>query len=145
GIPDKDNKVKEKIYNSIDYAFNSKWSSYWLGLKDLSASKYNDGKEKGYMDLSFNNADEGTLYFTFVYKPEVKQIILSSKQVRHATKKIALEIYEERKANTEEYEVKHESDNYALLQKKDKVSFEYYHVGSKTASLVYSGQEIINL
>ncbi len=145
GISDKNNTVKEKIYNSIDFAFNSKWNSYWLGLKDLSASKYDNGLEKGYMDISFNTADNGTLYFTFVYKPEANQIIVSSKQVRHTTRKTALDVYEERKSDTNKYEIKHETDNYALLQEKGKVSYEYFHIGSNSASLVYSSQLLINL
>ncbi|WP_436323027.1 hypothetical protein ACSEYT_01905 [Vibrio cidicii] len=145
GISDNDNKVKEKIYNRIDYVFKSQWNSYWIGLNELSASKYTDGLDKGYVDISFNSANEGTLYFTFVYKPEAKQIILSSKQVRHTTRQRALEVYEERKAKTEEYKLVYESDNYALLQEKGKVSFEYYHVDSNTASLVYSMQHSIDL
>lgn len=145
GISDKNNAVKTKIYEKIDFAFASGWDAYWLGLNELSGSKYKDGLEKGYIELTLNSVDEGTLFFTFVYKPEAKQIILTSKQVRYGSKKRLLEVYEERKADKDKFEVRHESDHYAMLQKKGKVNFEFFHVGSNAASLVYTSQQYIDL
>lgn len=147
GIEDKNNSIKQKIYDKSSFAFDGNWSSYWVGLNDLSLSKYKDGKEKGFIELGVNNSENGTVFLTYLYKPEVKQIILTSKQIRYGAKKTILDVFEERKSNKEKYVVKNESDNYALLQEKGQASFEYYHVGASTdtASLVYQLQVVIDI
>lgn len=147
GIEDKDNSIKQKIYDKSSFAFDGNWSSYWVGLNELSLSNYKDGKEKGFIELGINNPDNGTIFLTYLYKPEVKQIILNSKQIRYGTKKMLLDVFEERKSDKEKYVVKHESGNYALLQEKGQVSFEYYHVGASAdiGSLVYHGQVVIDI
>ncbi|PWI32051.1 hypothetical protein DI392_17895 [Vibrio albus] len=145
GIKDTDNAVKKKIFDSIEFAFNSDWNSYWLGLNELSASKYKDEQEKGFVELSFSTSKEGTLFFTFIYKPEVNQIILSKKQVRYSSKSVVLGTFEERKADKEHYKIIYEKDNYALLQTKGKVDYEYYHVGTDAGLVVYEMQSTIDL
>ena len=147
GVKDKDNSVKKKLYDTSLFAFDGNWSSYWVGLTELSLSKYKDGAESGFVELGINNSENGTVFLTYLYKPEVKQIILTSKQIRYGAKKTILDVYEERKSDKEKYVVKHESDNYALLQEKGQVSFEYYHVGASgdTASLVYQSQNVIDI
>jgi len=145
GISNPSNEVKYKIYKSISFAFNSSWSNYWLGLNELSASKYEKGKEKGLIDYVFNNKDNGTLFFTFVYKPEVNQVVVFKRQIRHGEKSVILDLFEKRKSDTEVFEIRHDKDNYAMLQKKGIVSYQLYHVGASTASLTYYSQSIIDL
>jgi hypothetical protein len=145
GISDSDNKIKMKIHDATSFAFDGHWGSYWMGLNELASSKYQNGKEKGVIEISLNNSKSGTYFLTFIYKPEVKQIVVFQKQIRHGSKKQLLDEYEKRKANTEAYELRHESDNYALLQEKGKVDFEFFHVSGDTGSLVYSSQRVIDL
>jgi len=145
GINDTDNSVKYKVYEKIDYAFKGDWNTYWYGLTDLSASKYKDGKEKGFIEYAINNSEAGTLFLTFIHRPEVDQIIVMRKQVRYGEKTTILDAFEEKKADTENYKVTHEKDNYALLQKKGRVDFEYFHVGKSTASLIYADMSTIDL
>jgi hypothetical protein len=145
GITDKDNSIKFNIYNASTFAFDGDWSSYWTGLKELSSSKYQDGKEKGVIEIAFNNVEQGTIFLTYVYKPETKQIILFHKQIRHTGKKFLLEEFKKRKSDKETYEVRHEGSNYAMLQTKGKVDYELFHVKGDTGSLVYKGQLTIDL
>ena len=147
GITDTDNSVKEKIFDSSNAAISGNWSANWTGLNELSRSKYKGEHEKGFVELAVNNENSGTMFLTYIYKPETKQILLITKQIRYVSKKTLLNIFSERKAKKNEYEVKHEEDGYALLQEKNKVSYEYYHVnGSDTSgSLTYHYQTSIDL
>ncbi|WP_462158279.1 hypothetical protein [Pseudoalteromonas sp. GB56] len=144
GLKDSDSSAKMKVYDSISYVFEGSWDSYWLGLNELSASKYKDGLEKGLIEMSINNSNHGTIFLTFVYKPETKQIIIFNKQIRHGSKKTLLNEFEKRKAD-DKYKKQHEKDNYALLQEQGQVDFEYFHVTGDTGSLVYSSQLYIDL
>ena len=145
GITDTDNSIKQKIYNTSDHAFEGNWGSYWTNLTELSSSKFKDGNEKGVIELALNNSETGTYFLTYIYKPEVKQIMLLSKQIRHGTKKTLLSEFEQRKAKKEKYKLSHEGSNYAMLQKKGKVNYEFYHVSGDTGSLVYQSQSVIDL
>ena len=145
GITDSDNSLKKKIYDTTNYAFEGKWSAYWTGLTELSLSKYQDGKEKGVIEIAVNNVEQGTIFLTYIYKPEAKQIIVFQKQIRHTSKKFLLETYEERKSDKETYEVQHEGDTYGMLQKKGKVNYEFFHIKGNTGSLVYQSQSTIDL
>ncbi|KPM78619.1 MULTISPECIES: hypothetical protein [unclassified Pseudoalteromonas] len=145
GITDSDNSIKKKIYDASDYAFEGTWGSYWTGLEELSSSKYKDGAEKGVIEIALNNSKNGTYFLTYIYKPETSQIILFSKQIRYGRKKHLLDEFEKRKNNKEKYELRHEGDNYAMLQEKGKVDYEFFHVSGGTGSLVYQTQGTIDL
>ena len=145
GITDTDNSIKNKIYNTSDFAFKGTWGAYWTGLNELSASKFKDGNEKGVIEVALNNSESGTFFLTYIYKPEVKQIMLLSKQIRHGSKKLLLAEFEKRKTDKEKYELRHEGSNYAMLQEKGKVDYEFYHVSGDSGSLVYQTQRVIDL
>ena len=145
GVDDPDNTIKKEIYDTSSWAFDGQWGSYWTGLNELASSKYKDGKEKSVIEISLNNAKSGTIFLTYVYKPEARQIVIFQKQIRHGSKKLLLDEFAKRKADKEKYELRHEEDNYGLLQETGKVEFEFYHVSGDTGSLVYSNQRIINL
>lgn len=145
GIKDDDNSIKEKLYNESSFIFEEGWSSYWTGLNELARSNYKDGKEKGFIELALNNSKHGTVFLTYIHKPEAKQIILVARQIRHGSSSLVLEEFGKRKADTDKYELRHESGNYALLQQKGKVSFEFFHVSGNTASVVYQSQVAIDL
>ncbi|MFT5594623.1 MAG: hypothetical protein ACI8SR_003014 [Oceanicoccus sp.] len=87
GVTDTDNSIKMKIYNTSSFAFKGTWGSYWTGLTELSSSKFNDNNEKGVIEIAINNSESGTFFLTYFYKPEVKQIMLFTKQIRHTSKK----------------------------------------------------------
>jgi hypothetical protein len=140
-----DNKFKYKLYKAHSFAFEGVWGSKAFRLNELAASKLKDGQEKGVYEVAFNHKDQGTVFLTYIYKPEVKQIIVLSKQVRYGDKSFILGLFEDRKMESEKYRVAHESDNYGLLQEKGKVSYEFFHVGATAASLVYSTQAVIDL
>ena len=144
GIKSPDDKIKMRIYDEISYAFESNWNSYWLGLNELEASKYKEEKEKGVVEYVFNNESNGTLFFTFVYKPDVDQVIIFKRQIRHAGKSTILKLYEERK-DDKKFKVIHETDSYGMLQEKGKVRYQVYHVGTATSSLVYYQQAVVNV
>jgi hypothetical protein len=145
GIVDADNMIKKKIYDEISYAFEGNWNAFWIGLNESSSSKLDDSNDKGVIEYIFNNEDQGTLLITFVYKPEVNQIIITERQIRYGNKKTLLEVFEERKNDESSYKIIHEKSNYAQLQKKGKVSYEFYHVGVEASSLVYLSQSIIDI
>lgn len=145
GISDSDNSIKKKIHDTSSFAFEGQWGSYWTGLAELSASKYKDGTEKGVIEIALNSSKNGTIFLTYIYKPEVSQIIVFSKQIRHGSKKLLLDEFEKRKNDKEKYELRHEGDNYALLQEKGNVEFEFFHVSGGTGSLVYQSQRVIDL
>jgi hypothetical protein len=145
GIKDLDNSLKYKIYNNNSDSYSKSWNSYWLGLAELSASKLKDGKEKGFIEVMINNEEQGTLFLTYIYNHEVKQITVLSKQIRYSDKKLILDEFAKRKQNTDVYETKHETSNYGLLQEKGKISFELFHVGNDAASLVYNSYSIIDV
>lgn len=145
GIKDDDNSIKEKLYNESSFIFDQRWSSYWTGLNELARSNYQDGREKGFVEIALNNSEHGTIFLTYIYKPETNQIILVSRQIRHGSNSLVLEEFNKRKADTDSYVLRHESGNYALLQKKGKVSFEFFHVSGNTGSLVYQSQTAIDL
>ena len=145
GITDTDNSIKKKIYDTSDFVFKGKWGSYWTGLTELSSSKFKDGNEKGVIEIALNNSELGIFFLTYIYKPEVKQIMLFSKQIRHGSKKLLLEEFEKRKTDKEKYKLRHEGSNYAMLQKKGKVDYEFFHVSGDTGSIVYQSQMAIDL
>ena len=140
-----DNDTKYKIYKANSYAFEGLWDAKMFNLNDLASSKLKDGQEKGFYEVAFNHKEQGTLFLTYIYKPEVKQIIVLNKQVRYGDKSLILEEFEKRKANEDKFSVTHEANNYGLLQVKGKVSYEFFHVGATAASLVYSSQTIIDI
>ncbi len=145
GFKDPSNKIKSDIYNAISYVFESQWNSYWFGLTDLSKSKLTTDKNNGFYELTVNNKNNGTIFATFIYKPEVKQITIITRQVRHSTRKPVLERYQELKNNEAENKLIHETDNYALVRKKDYVDFSYFHLNSDTASVVYLDMRVIDV
>ncbi|MEG3753104.1 hypothetical protein [Psychromonas arctica] len=145
GLVDKNNSIKTKIYNTSSFAFDGGWNSKWFGLNDLSGSKYEDDTEKGFIEVSINHADQGTIFITYLYKPETKQIIVFTKQVRHGPKNLTLEIFEENKSDKDSYVLTHEGPNYALLQLKGFVSYQFYNIQNETGSLVYTRQNKIDL
>jgi len=145
GIKDSDNSIKKKIYDTSEFAFKGTWGSYWTGLSELSSSKFKDGNEKGIIEIALNNSESGTMFLTYIYKPGVKQIMLFSKQIRHQSKKVILDEFEKRKADKEKYELRHEGSNYAMLQEKGSVSYQFFHVVGDSGSLVYQTQRVIDL
>ncbi|MDN2661836.1 hypothetical protein OW492_00425 [Psychromonas sp. 14N.309.X.WAT.B.A12] len=145
GLVDKNNSIKTKIYNMSSYVFDGGWNSKWFGLDDLSGSRYVDGIEKGFIEVSINHAEQGTIFITYIYKPETKQIIVFTKQVRHGPKNLTLQIFEDNKSDKDSYVLSHEGANYALLQAKGLVNFQFYNIQSETGSLVYVAQGKIDL
>src|SRR5690606_12760120 len=105
GIKDDDNSIKEKLYNESSFIFEERWSSYWTGLNELARSNYKDGKEKGFIELALNNSKHGTVFLTYIHKPEAKQIILVARQIRHGSSSLVLEEFGKRKADTDKYEL----------------------------------------
>ena len=145
GITDTDNSIKMKIYDASSFAFKGKWGSYWTGLTELASSKFKDANEKGVIEIAINNSESGTFFLTYFYKPEVNQIMLFTKQIRHTNKKALLDVFEERKAKKQDYNLKHEGSNYGMLQENGKVNYEFYHVSGGTGSIVYQSQTAIDL
>ena len=145
GIIDNNNKIKEKIYDANSWIFEGEFGWYWIGLNDLSSSNYKDGKEKGYIELGINNGEYGTVFVTYMYKKEAKQIIITTRQIRYGSKNIVLEEYSKRKNSSEEYEVRHENDKFALVQEAGKVNFAYFHVSGDTGSVSYVSQRAIDI
>lgn len=145
GIKDNSHSTKMKLHDAIDFMFEGDWNTNWLGLNDVAASRYQDGRELGYIELLTNSAEHGTVSITFNYQPSTKQIISTTRQVRYTTRKALLDIYNERKANKEEYNLEHENDHYAMLSKVGLIDYEYYHVGSDSGSITYVSQNIIDL
>ena len=139
-----DKSTKYKIYDDISYMFNSDWHSMKFGLDELSSSKFKGENSKGIVELAFNSKDQGTVFLTYIYKPEIKQILVLKKQVRYGQKDKLIAEFERRKKEQDQYIVLHETDSYALLQQKGKVSYEFFHIGNSTASLVYSSQNVID-
>lgn len=144
GLEDDEN-IKYKIYNDMSGVFKSGWNSIRFKLDDLKSSKFKGEYSKGVVEIAFNSKDQGTMFYTYVYKPEVKQIFVFKKQVRYGSKANFIAEFEKRKNKEGEYTVSHESDTYGLLQEKGTVDYEFFHIGNGAASLVYSSQRIINI
>ncbi len=139
-------ETRKKLYGAIDYVFSddTDWDSYWLGLNDVSDSKVK-GQNLTYMEFFINTSLHGMFFVSFIYDKANGQVLINSKQIRHSDEKEVLNAFSEQQANTEEYEVVHESDNYALTQTKGFTDFAGFSVLSGTAAVVYFDQQVINL
>ena len=138
-------EVEKKIYDRIDFVFDTKnWNSYWLGYNDLESSKIKDPGVT-FVEQYINTSDIGTFIIGFLYDKEAKQILVTSKQIRYASKDIALDAFKTTKADEEKFSVLHETANYALLQEKGKVSYSNFHIGGNAGIVVYIEQGIIDL
>lgn len=142
-IVDRDNSIKEEIYNSIDYVFSDDYYSYWLGYNDLSASRY-DGK-KGFVQFMVPTNNNGIYLVTFAKRSDVDQIIITTSQIRHGSKEGALQVYEDNKADSEGYKLLVENDSFAMFQESGKVSFDIIDVDGRTGSAVYTQQTYVDL
>ena len=143
---DKNHSVKYKIYNNIKFGFESNWNSYWLGPAHLGSSKLKKHDSSGQMELIINNKENGTLFDTFIYNEKTKQITIISRQVRYSSREEIVGAFENRKKDTKKYEIKHETDDYGMLQEKGYISYELFHIsGSSIAGgLVYIGMTMID-
>lgn len=139
-------EMEKKIFDTMDYAFedNTMWNSYWLGYDDLSVSKMKDSKVT-FIEYFINSEKHGMFFFSFLYDKESQQILVNRKQIRYASKKVALDAYTEKKDDTEKYNSRHETDTYALLQVKGKVDFSGFNIGTAAGSATYFDQRIIDL
>lgn len=145
GIQDSDNSIKVKVYEKINTALEGHWYSYWIGMNDLASSQYQDGEEKGFIQVLLPTNESGIWILTLAKTPGVPQIILSMAQVRHGSQDAALSVYNERKNDSENYVVNNESDNFAFIQEKGQVAFSMLNIGTGTASVVYVTQFAIDL
>lgn len=145
GIQDSDNSVKVKVYEVINAALNGNWYSYWVGMNDLASSKYQDGAEKGFVQVLLPTNDSGIWILTFVKTKDIPQIVVSIAQIRHGSQDGALSVYSRKKGDSEKYEVKNENDNFAFIQEKGKVAFTMLNVGSGTGSVTYFSQFIVDI
>jgi len=145
GVSDPDNSVKVKVFDTIDVALEGNWYSYWVGMNDLASSKYQDGAEKGFVQVMLPTNDSGIWILTFNKAKDIPEIIVSMAQIRHGSQDGALSVYNEKKNDTENYEVKNESDKFAFIQEKGKVAFSILNVGTGTGSVVYFNQFAVDL
>jgi hypothetical protein len=139
-------ELEKKIHKTIKSVFTDtdKWNAYWFGYNDLSISKIKD-PEVGFIEYFINTEGSGMFFVSFMYDKKSNQILVSSKQIRYGDKQIGLDLFLKKKGNTEEYEVRHERDSYALVQDKGKVDFTAFNIGPKSASVIYFKQEVIDL
>lgn len=143
GFKDDDsNSVKLEIYNNISWAFSDGWQARWFDLTELASSKIKNPSKTGFIELAVNSKDQGLGFFTFIYKPNVKQITLISKQIRHGSKSLALNKYQEDKKTRL---VDYENDSTALLHKKGYVDYEFFNVLGDTASLTFYSVSVIDV
>lgn len=145
GITDPDNQVKVKVYDTIDVALNGHWYSYWVGMNDLASSQYQNGAEKGFVQIMLPTSDSGIWILTFNKAKDIPQIIVSMAQIRHGSQDGAMSVYNEKKNDPDNYEIKNESDTFAFIQERGKVAFSILNVGSGTGSVVYLNQFSIDL
>ncbi|MGC8121221.1 hypothetical protein [Marinobacter sp. VGCF2001] len=145
GINDPDNSVKMKVFDTIDVALESNWYSYWVGMNDLASSQYENGAEKGFLQVLLPTTESGIWILTFNKARDVPQIIISMAQIRHGSQDGALSVYNEKKNDSQNYEVKNEADTYAFIQEKGKVAFTLLNVGTGTGSVVYFNQFSVDL
>lgn len=140
------NATKMDIYNAISFVFadDNDWSSYWLGYGDVSNSRIKSN-EITYIEQFINTSDKGMFFLSFIHDKKENQLLLSSKQIRHGTDKEVLGVFSETKGNTNEYEMIHEKDNYAMAQKKNYVDFSGFSVMDGTGAIVYFDQVVIDL
>lgn len=143
-ITEKD--VPQILYDKIDYVFedSGKWHTYWFGYQDVASSKI-ENPNITFIEYFINTEKQGTYFLSFMYDSTSKQILLSSKQIRYSDKQTVLDAFKETKNDTENSEIKHESDNYALTQTINKVDFAAYNIGISSGSVVYMDQKIIQL
>lgn len=145
GIEDRNDRIKVKIHDQIKIALEGDWYSYWIGLSDLAKSKYQDDNAKGFIQVLLATEDSGIWIITLAKKEKVDQIVLSLAQIRHGAQDGALEVYNAKKNDSENFEIKSESDKYAFIQEKGKVTFSLINVGNGTGSVTYVNQVVIDL
>jgi|SRR5690554_641570 len=145
GIDDRNNRIKVKIHDQIKSALQGDWYSYWIGLSDLAKSKYQDDDAKGFIQVLLATEDSGIWIITFAKKEKIDQIVLSLAQIRHGAQDGALDVYNEKKNDSENFAINSESDKYAFIQETGKVAFSLINVGTGTGSVTYVNQFVIDL
>jgi hypothetical protein len=145
GKEDKDN-AKKAIFYEIDYIFDYEiWSSHGTTESSLNISKI---KSFNSHDITFNTKGGGLIFLSFVLDKSVKQISLTTRQIRHGTKEDCLALYKKRKTEEEDgkkvYSVLHESKNYALFRKSPYQSFTSIDIQGDTGTITYMEQRIIS-
>ncbi len=133
---------KKTVFNRLDGFLTDGWSAHWTKNNTGKTSKLGNSQTQ-ICDVTIYNNDR-VVNCTFVHFKKEKQVFVTVKQYVSVKSSRAIELYNERKADSK-YTVENETDNYAYFNNKGYMDYVTYHVTAPVGMVIYESSYFIDV